>query len=90
MNTNVFSRVCKISLAACLALVLGNSFADAGHYGRGYSHDHHQPSYHGSGYGHRSYGLPQYGGYHRPPQHCRPHYQAQPHYGHQGGYGRYR
>ena len=94
MNTNVFTRVCKISLAACLALVLGTSFADAGHYGsygHGYSRNY-QPSQHG--YGQRSYSPPQYGGYHQP-QHCRPQYQPQPHYGYQGGYqggsyGRYR
>ncbi len=96
MNTNVFARVCKISLAACLALVLGTSFADASHYGRSYSHQHRQPSHHGhGGYGQRSYNPPQYGGYHRPPQHCAPRYQPQPHYGFSGGYqggsyGRYR
>ncbi len=80
MNTNVFARICKISLAACLALVLGTSFADASHYGRSQSH-HHQPSY--GGYGHRQ---PSYGGYHRQPQHCAPRHQPQPHYGFSGGY----
>lgn len=97
MNTNVFSRVWKISLAACLALALGNNFAEAGHYGRSYSHHHHRPMHGGyGGYGgYGRYNPPSFGGYHRPPQYCRPHF-SQPRYGgysggYQGGsYGRYR
>lgn len=101
MNTNVFTRVCKISLAACLALVLGTSFANAGHYGcyggyggygQGYSNygqsysRNYQPSYQGYGYGQRSYNPPQYGGYSGSSHYCRPNYQPQPHYGFSGGY----
>ena len=81
MNKNVFSRVCKISLVACLALVLGTSFADASRYGQGYSHKY-QPSHHG--HGQLSYRPAPHGSYHRPPQHCAPRYQPQPHYGYQG------
>lgn len=88
MNTNVFSRVSKISLAACLALVLGANFAYASHYGQGYSQPQYSPrpySGYGQNYGQRSYGSPSYG-YQRPIQPCHPHYQPQPRYGYQGGY----
>lgn len=92
MKTNILTRVSKIGLAACLALVLGISSADASHYGygQGYSQPQYSPrsySGYGQGYGQRSYSPSQYGGgYNRAPQHCQPQYRPQPQYGYQGGY----
>jgi hypothetical protein len=85
MSTHSFSRILKISVAVCLALVLASDIAGAGQYGPSYSHNHHyQPSH--NGYGQRSYVPPQHNDYYRPPQHCRPHYQPQPHSGYQNRY----
>jgi hypothetical protein len=92
MNTTSITRVCRISLVACMALVLGSSIANAGHYGQSYSHHHHS-SYQGHGYGYqghgysqRSYSRPQYGGYQRPSHYCPPQHRSQSHYGYRGGY----
>lgn len=91
MSANILTRLAKVGVVACVALVMSASVASA-HHGYGYAPQFRpQPQYQNPGYGSPRF-IPQgygNGGFNRGHHHCPPRFQPQyPRGGYQNNFHR--